>query len=315
MPPNHRAPSYLLTVVLRRYSVRRYSGAMSSYPGAPFSAGRDTGPGALPRVVLTRDPAQAGPLEAGLDAAGIQVGFLPMTEQRLPEDGAELRSALERLRRGDFGGLLLTSGNTVRALLAAGWEAKVPVNTWVGVVGPGTARVLADLTDVDDPWMPVGEKSAAGLLEELPTPREFSDQVSGEHILLPQSAQARPLLVEGVRRAGFQVVHSVAYETVSLVDGAGRLSRPGSPHRLLPAPKADGLFGWEELRTDDVLLVTSSSAAQACAAMRQRPRSWLLAIGEPTAQTLRALALPPAAVLREPSVEGLLDALDRGTPA
>ena len=46
------------------------------------------------RIALTRDPAQAGPLEAGLRAAGLDVQFLPVTEQRLPADTTELTSAL-----------------------------------------------------------------------------------------------------------------------------------------------------------------------------------------------------------------------------
>lgn len=276
---------------------------MPSEPGA--------GRAASSRVVLTRDPAQAGPLEAGLTASGFEVGFLPMTEQRLPEDAAELTTALADLRRGGFDGLLLTSGNTVRALLALGWEGEVPAETWVGVVGPGTARVLAELTGLREPWIPTGERSAAGLLEELQTSSEVPGRASGERILLPQSAQARPLLAEGLGSAGFRVVQMTAYETVPLVDDAGRLKRPGSPRRLLPTPDSGDVLGCEDLGTEDMLLVTSSSAASSYAALGERPPSRLLAIGEPTAETLRAQGVLPAAVLREPTAEGMAEALGR----
>ena len=143
------------------------------------------------RILLTRWPSQSGRLEQGLRAAGLDVGFLPLTDQRLPEDLTALRAALTELASGRFSWLLLTSGTTVWALQQASWDGTVPSGTRVGVTGAGTARVLAERMGATDVWMPRDEASAAGMLAELPRP--FSDDRSrGQRMLLPQSAQARP---------------------------------------------------------------------------------------------------------------------------
>lgn len=268
------------------------------------------------RIALTRDPAQAGPLEAGLRAAGLQVQFLPLTEQRLPADTAELTTALDRLGRGDFSWLMLTSGNTVRALHRMGWDGTVPEGVRIGVVGPGTARVLEELTQLSEPWMPAAEQSAAGIIEEMPVPEPGETPT----VLLPQSAQARAELREGLTALGWEVTAVSAYETGFLVTD-GRLEPGESPHRLLPAPDTADILDLDQLAADlrrdrltgvdaVVLLVTSSSAADALADLGVPERVRLLAIGRPTAKTLTRRGIP-ARVLREPSADAVLAALGR----
>lgn len=233
------------------------------------------------RIVLTRAPSQAGLLEAGLEEAGVEVGFFPLTEQRLPADPQALTMAITELERGAFDWLLITSGNTVRFLKRAGWSGCTG-GARTGVVGAGTASVLHELTGIADPWRPQHEASAAGILEELPIPRP------GGRLLLPQSAQARPALREGLMERGWAVTAATAYETVPL-------SAPrGGP---------DGA---------DVLLITSSSAAEAWVTCEAPPVT-VLAIGEPTAETLRRLGRPASAVLSEPTAAGVLAALARMT--
>ncbi|GAA1136424.1 uroporphyrinogen-III synthase [Nesterenkonia lutea] len=269
------------------------------------------------RIALTRDPAQAGPLEAGLRAAGLQVQFLPLTEQRLPEDTSALKTALAQLSRGEFAWLLLASGNAVRALCRVGWDGTVPEGVRVGVVGPGTARVLADLTSVTDPWMPAGEKSAAGVLAEMPAAASGAEA----SLLLPQSRQARSELRRGLETGGWQVTQIGAYETASLVAG-GRLEAGVHPLRLLPTPEPAHLLDLDrqaaDLRRDrlthfnpTVVLVTSSSAADALADLGVPERVRLLAIGRPTAKTLGRRGITQAHVLREPSAAAVLAALGR----
>lgn len=269
------------------------------------------------RIALTRDPAQSGPLEAGLRAAGMQVRFLPVTEQRLPADTFELRTALERLARGEFAWVLLTSANTVRALVKLGWDGTVPSTTRVGVVGPGTAQVLRTRTGISAPWMPEGEKSAAGMLEEMPQPVPGEDR----GLLLPQSAQARSELREGLAALGWEVTQVGAYETDSLVTG-GMLA-PGDPdRRLLPSPTREDLLDLGQLAADlrrhrlshvdpTVLLVTSSSAADALADLGVPERVRLLAIGRPTARTLTRRGISADGVLSEPSAAAVMAALGR----
>lgn len=255
------------------------------------------------RIVLTRDPGQAGALERGLEDAGFPLSFLPLTEQRLPEQTEPIRDGIRRLGAGGFSWLLITSANTVRALLRCGWEGTVPQDTQLGVTGPGTAAILGELTSIAEPWMPSGAKSAAGILRELPAPG------TGSRLFLPQSAQARPRLSDGLRQRGWIVSVVTVYETVPVERPTAGDQPPGSGRRLLPPPEARRLLGPSDLTTEDVLLVTSSSAAEVFARLSHRPVARMLAIGAPTAQTMRSLGLPLAGVLAEPTAAGVVDAL------
>lgn len=257
------------------------------------------------RIVLTRHPGQAGDLEAAVQAAGFDVGFMPLTHQVLPADVGDLTRTVDLLERGSFDWLLLTSANTVRALRRCGWIGQLPEHTTVAAVGPGTAKVLQEFTEVRDLWMPK-EHSAAGLLAELAAPTQ------GQRMLLPQSAQARPELADGLRARGWDLTHITAYQTVAAAAPTG-LKPP--PRHLLPPPAADeAAMGRRlepsHLHREDLVLLTSSTAAEAYAQLRlaRAPRLW--AIGDPTARTMDALGLPVAAVLAAPTAAGLTDALN-----
>lgn len=253
----------------------------------------------LHRVVFTRLPEQAGDLEAGLREAGYEVAFMPLTQQVLPEDESELRQAISDLQRGEFSWLVLTSGNTVRALVRCGWSGTVPAHTRVGAVGPGTASVLRKLTGLLDIWMPQQHR-AAGILAELPTPAE------GSLLLLPQSAKARLELAEGLTADGWSVTRVTAYDTVPLDPGA-----PEAPQLThITGGDSGDLLTWQDLAEGDVVLVTSSTAAEQWAARHAVPEVRLLAIGDPTAETLKRLGLPADQVLSAPTAESLLACFD-----
>jgi len=245
------------------------------------------------RILLTRRPSQAGPLEAGLREVGFEVCFLPLTAQRLPEDRTELTAAIDRLEQGDFTVIMLTSGNTVRSLLTAGWSGDLPADTETAVTGAGTARVLQELTEIVDPWMPTREASAEGILAEIPHPPEDDRQ-----LLLPQSAQARPRLAEGLRELGWEVTTVTAYETVPLEDPLGEAAGVGGSERS------------SAVQAEDVLLLTSSTAAQAAARLEIPETVRLLAIGRPTAATMHELGLPCSGILPEVSAAGVQQALN-----
>ena len=157
------------------------------------------------RVLLTRQPAQAGDLEAGLAGAEVagrrlRVGFLPLTDFALPDDDGPLRALLADWAGadGDAAGpvrsdgsrwLVLTSPNTVRALRAVGWDGHVPAGARIAVTGPGTARVLTEAGCDAAPWLPPEDRSAEGLIAGLAAlhPR-------GARAWLPQSDRARSRL-------------------------------------------------------------------------------------------------------------------------
>lgn len=231
------------------------------------------------RIVLTRPEAQASALEEGLLSAGHTVAHMPLTQQVAPDEPGRLRRALAELLEGQFDWLLLTSANTVRALVHCGWDGTLPARTRLGVVGPGTARVLREQSGAPTPWVPQ-QHSAAGILAELPAP------ASGARLLLPQSAQARPELAAGLSAKGWDVTRVSAYAT-----------------RALDRPAVS-------LRHGDTVLVTSSTAAAAWVRLQVHSVR-VLAIGEPTAQTLRQLGRPADAVLTEPTAAGVREALAR----
>ena len=311
----------------------------------------------LTRIVLTRHPDQGGALEAGLRAAGFDVTFMPLTEQRLPEDTVPLRQEISRLAFGHYDWLILTSANTVRALHELGWSGECTARTSIAVTGPGTARVLRAYTGIRSPWIP-SDRSAAGIVAELPEPGKGAGASSsgGDHpagssgsghdasghdasghgrhhegagadVLLPQSSAARSELAEGLTARGFVVHRVIAYDTVPLSsspEGAGG-------QRLTPEGVAQGhgfgghtVLGPGELRAEDVVLVTSSTAAQAlCQGLlgqdelshgrgshgRGGRAVRLIAIGQPTARTLDELGEPAHAVASDPTAAGIIAAV------
>lgn len=230
---------------------------------------------------------------------------MPLTQQVLPEDLSELTGAISDLKHGRFSWLILTSGNTVRALVSCGWDGSVPEDTRVGVVGPGTARVLEELTGLPEAWMP-RQHSATGILAELPAPGPGENP----RLLLPQSAQARGQLVAGLRSLGWEPTQVLAYQTVALNLEEQSVSPSRSlQQRQFQPPAAvddDAVLTPAELNDDDVVLVTSSTAAEQWASRRPRTQVWLLAIGGPTAETLKRLGTPADRVLSAPTAAGVL---------
>ncbi|WP_258934763.1 uroporphyrinogen-III synthase [Nesterenkonia pannonica] len=109
---------------------------------------------------------------------------------------------------------------------------------------------------------------------------------AANRIFLPQSAQARPLLADGLLSMGWQVVSAPAYETVPV----------------------QGPLPWRP-EAEDVVLVTASSAAHEWVRRGLSARA-VLAIGEPTARSLRELGAPADAVLAEPTAAGVLAAVE-----
>ncbi len=85
---------------------------------------------------------------------------------------------------------------------------------------------------------------------------------------------------------GWQVVSAPAYETVPV----------------------QGPLPWRP-EAEDVVLVTASSAAHEWVRRGLSARA-VLAIGEPTARSLRELGAPADAVLAEPTAAGVLAAVE-----
>lgn len=258
------------------------------------------------RLILTRHPGQAGALETGLAARGITPVFMPLTHQVLPKDPSAVHAALQDLGEGTIDWLVLTSGNTVRALMQMGWDGSLATGTAVAAVGPGTAAVLEALTGITDAWIPP-EHHAAALAEYLPQQR------ASRQVLLPQSARADGTLVKLLEARGWLVDRVTAYDTVTrpgVLCGAAAGETSAVPlHR---PPTEAQMTSPAELTAGDTVLITSSSAAEVWVQCEEPEGVKTVAIGEPTAMTLRGLGRPPEATLGSPSAEALAEFFSEG---
>ncbi|HEY8092770.1 MAG TPA: uroporphyrinogen-III synthase [Acidimicrobiales bacterium] len=158
------------------------------------------------RIVIARAAEQAGRLRVLLEAEGATVLSVPTIAIADPPDGGEaLRAALTEV----WDWVVVTSANGAeRAVAAAGGRAAALAGPWA-VVGPGTAEALARhgirAALVPDRFV------AEGLLEVFPAPP--LDRVG--RVLVAQAEAARPVLSEGLRAGGWEVVVVVAYRTVA----------------------------------------------------------------------------------------------------
>lgn len=249
------------------------------------------------RLVVTRQPAQAGALESGLREAGIDVEFLPVTDFALPADRSALYESVDRLGSGIYQWLLITSPNAARALNRAGWDGLLPSTTALAVTGPGTARTVADVGCYSTPWMP-REASARGLREGFPQRTVGGSAGFGSgRLLLPQSDLADPALAEALGSHGWRVDTVTAYQTVEY---------PADPARRLLPPVGEVLpvDTWND--PDAVVLLTSSSAAREFHRRHVGTLPRLIAIGEPTARQCHELELPILGTAPTPDTAGIL---------
>ncbi len=154
-------------------------------------------------VVVTRAAHQAGSLSRRLRSLGAEVVEVPTIRIVPPTDGGRgLADAAARL--GSFDWVALTSANAVSALFEHVWDARALAGCRVAAIGPGTGEALARHGVRADL---VPERSVAeGLLGDL------AASPPGR-VLVPQARSARPVLVAGLRKAGWDVEVAEAYGT------------------------------------------------------------------------------------------------------
>jgi uroporphyrinogen III methyltransferase / synthase len=165
---------------------------MTAHPSLPL-AGR--------RVVVTRAAHQGEGLAAAFREAGATVELLPLLEVVPPADPRPLERAAAELALYDW--LVFTSTNAVDAFLPLTGGA-LPQRLRVAAVGAATAAALAG-QGIEPHW--TGGSDAEELLAAL------APQVARRRrILLPQAADARPTLAQGLEQAGAEAVVVVAYD-------------------------------------------------------------------------------------------------------
>lgn len=245
------------------------------------------------RVLVTRAAHQAGKLSEGLRALGAEPVEVPVLEIRAPESFAALDAAM--LSLGGYDWLILTSANTVRALvdraLATGAALVHPVGLKVAAVGESTAAAAhaAGFTVTFVPESYVAES----LIETL------AARAAGQKILLARAAGARDVIPDALRAAGAAVDVVNAYRN-ALPEGA-----PDQLRRALAA------------RIDAATFTSSSSATHLAEAARRAGVAWPFAgvpavsIGPITSQTLKELGWEPAGEANPSDISGLITAVAR----
>lgn len=241
------------------------------------------------RVLITR-PRRAGEdLAERLRALGAIPLVFPTIDIRPPEDPRPLEEAARQASVFDW--ILFTSASGVHAFMEAlqstGGSPRDLARVRLGAIGPATARALQRYGLTVDYLPPVylSEAMAEGLGE-----------VRGRRILLPRADIARRDLAERLRARGAEVVEVTAY----------RVALGGDPEALrailTPRPHR--------------VTFTSPSTARALAELLERLPEALrpadlpaVCIGPVTAAEARALGFPIAAVAREHTREGLIQAL------
>ena len=244
------------------------------------------------RVVVTRAADQANSLVELLEKGGARVERLPLLEIVPPTDPIALERAASELPL--FQWLVLTSANTVRALLPL-TGGSLPPGLRVAVVGEKTAAEL-ERYEVRVDLIPT-TSSAEGLAEAL-----APHLGRRERVLLPQAADARPVLGDKLTAAGAEVVRVCAYEK--------RI--PSQAQAEAQRIFADGTLGWVTFTSPSTVRglveVLAGSWEERKATLRA------LSIGKVTSEELRRQEVPQLIEATRPSEGGLVEALERALP-
>jgi uroporphyrinogen III methyltransferase/synthase len=236
------------------------------------------------RIVVTRARQQASELSRHLHGLGARVLEVPTIRIDPPGDGgAGLARAAADLAEGAFDWVAFTSANAVESLFSRLGDSRKLGTTSVAAVGGATSSALQSRGIVAD--LVPERQEAAGLLEVFP-----AVPAQGGRVLFPRAAEGRQVLVEGLRRAGWEVETVEAYRTVAV-----------------PVPAAKCAAAAEA----DAICFTSSSTVtgfvDSCGASCVPPV--VVCIGAVTAKTAEGAGLDVTAVASRPSVEALASAL------
>jgi uroporphyrinogen-III synthase len=236
------------------------------------------------RVLVTRPAAQAGGLCRALEGAGLTPLPLPLLEVVQPTDPHPLDDALARLAEFDW--VALASANAVPPVAERLAPRAWPDGPRLAVVGHATAAAA------ERAGWPVeriaGKSRAEGLVELL------AEEVRGCRVLLPQAADARPTLADGLRATGARVTAVTAYDK--------RL--PPETTARLRALVACGPLDWATVTSPRVGLHLLAVLQEA-----RVPRPRLVSIGPVTSAALREMGAPPDAEAAEPSDAALAAAI------
>jgi len=245
------------------------------------------------RVVVTRAAHQAAGLAAAFEAAGAQVLLLPLLEIRPALDPEPLRQALGRL--DTFQWLIFTSTNAVEAFFATA-PPSLPTTLHLAAVGKSTAAALTHHGYPEALTPQEHQHHAESLLRTLKPHLQ-----AGHRALLPQAADARTTLAEGLARAGVESIAVTAYDK----------ALPETSRSLARTALADGPLGWVTFTSPRIvrhfLEVLGTPLQSRLTTLRAA------SIGPITTAELHRHGIQPAAEATTPGDGFLVDAVIRAT--
>lgn len=245
------------------------------------------------RILVTRAAADAGRWASRLAAAGAHPVTLPclVCETMTDSDTArQLRSAVDA---ADW--LILASARGVRAV-AQLLDATATVRggprlsrrVQIACVGPATARAAMEhLSRVD---LLAQEPTAMGLARELVAVARSVGTAGPVHVVIAGAAGGRADVAATLRAGGIQVTQVAVYRTI-------------------PAPAA---VTKRDLSIDgvEIVLLASPSAVTGLLHLATLPPSVrIITIGPTTSRAAVAAGLVVAGEAREPTFEGILEAI------
>lgn len=232
-------------------------------------------------VVVTRARHQAGDLARRLGAAGAAVVEVPTIAVVDPFDGGTaLREAAGRL--GSYQWVVFTSANAVQRLLAVVHDARDFGPARIAAIGPGTADALVRHGLVAD--LVPGHFVAESLVAAFPPP------APGGTVLLPRAGEAREVLPDGLRSAGWRVDVVEAYRTEAVAV---------TPERRAEAAAADAIAFTSASSVAGFMAASGPSGVPAVVAC----------IGPVTAAAARAAGLTVTTTATESTLDALVAAL------
>ena len=249
-----------------------------------------------PLVLVTRPAASGDRLGAALKSLGFAVAWVPTVAIEPVLPGSGMHRIVSSL--ADYDWVVVTSPNTVRALVAAlgrEWPgARLPSRPprWAAV-GPATVEALA-AENVPVEVTPIRATGAA-LVYAL----RALDSLRGRRVLLPRSTAADAAIPQSFRLAGAHVDEVRAY-------------------RSIEAPETS-LLAFAEVMEDPALagvIVASGSAVRGAVRLANESgrltrllSTPLISIGPSTSAAARQLGLEPAAEAATPTAEAMADAV------
>ena len=257
-----------------------------------------------PRLALFRPKEKLGESIRLAADRGYEVLAVPMLETREYDDPKFLEF-LKMLEEGAVGAVVFTSSNGVvhafhRARRTMGNEDFRDALNRTRAVAIGPATKLA-LTNVGVATKVPVEHSSRGLVEYFER-----EGISTKRVVLLRSVQGSPILSEGLRSLGYDVVDVTLYEVGLPGD------QPGTQAFFERVVRGDvDVFAFLSSMTVSNFLEVASALGVGDQVRAVLSQKTVAAIGEPTKEALEKEGIRVSVTPRKASFEALLDALGR----